>query len=58
MRQGINSLADCGMNLYSRSRLNLKTDGSEPSTLHIHILCTFPQFILHLILNQVCGYNE
>ncbi|MEG4391307.1 hypothetical protein QUB30_02435 [Microcoleus sp. BROC3] len=25
MRQGINSLADCGMNLCSRSRLNLKT---------------------------------
>ncbi|MEG5108710.1 hypothetical protein QUB32_18885 [Microcoleus sp. AT8-A4] len=55
MRQGIHSLADCGMNLYSRSRFNLKTDGSEPSTLHIHILCTFPQSILHLILNQVCG---
>jgi hypothetical protein len=37
MRQGINSLADCGMNLGSRSRCNLKTDRSAPSTLHIHI---------------------
>lgn len=37
MRLLINSLADCGMNLCSRSRLTLKTDRSEPSTLHIHI---------------------
>ncbi|MEG4204980.1 hypothetical protein QUA20_13735 [Microcoleus sp. Pol7_A1] len=55
MRQAINSLADCGMNLCSRSRFNLKTDGSEPSTLHIHILCTFPQSILHPVLDRVCG---
>ncbi len=55
MRQGINSLAECGMNLGSRSRLNLKTDGSEPFTVHINILCTFPQSILHLILDQLCG---
>jgi hypothetical protein len=37
MRQGINSLPDCGMTLGSRSRFNLKTDGNEPSTLHIYI---------------------
>ncbi|WP_333485025.1 hypothetical protein [Microcoleus sp. AT8-B5] len=43
------------MNLYSRSRLNLKTDGSEPSTLHIHILCTFPQSILHSYLIKSVG---
>ena len=24
----------------------------------IHLFCTFPQSILHLILHQLCGYNE
>ncbi|NJK69951.1 MAG: hypothetical protein HC941_28670 [Microcoleus sp. SU_5_3] len=50
----INPLSDCGMTFGSRSPFNL-TDGSEPSKLHIHILCTFPQSILRPIHPQVCG---